>query len=299
MALIRENFIELEGSIQKVHDAYYEQKTDYLPLMFNIQKSTRSQENHLGLGGLSMMEEWNGEVSYDDFAKGYEKNYRHIKYSKGMQVQRELIDFEEFAEIKKRAGKLSRAVHKTLQVHGASVFNFAFDSTITGPDGQALCSASHRITPGDEAGVQTNTGTSSLTVDNIETTKRAGRQFKDDRGDIMDVNLNLIICGDYWEKTAKQICGSEKEPYNADNQKNIYKDELTYLVNPYITGKKWFLASAEVMKGGEGLNWYTARDPRKVEYKDDFDTEIGKYKCVGMWSKGWDSFYWVFGHNPA
>jgi len=274
-------------------------KTDYLPMFFDIQKSSRSQENHFGLGSLGLMQEWDGQVNYQEFAKGYEKSYRHTKYSLGMTVEEAILRFKEYGEIKKRANKLAYGVHKTLQKQGASVFNNAFNSNFTGADGQSLCSASHRIAPGDDAGTQSNTGTYEMTVDNIETIKRAGRQFKDDKGHIMDVNLNLIICGDYWEKTAKQICGSDKEPYTADNQKNIYKDELTYVVNPWITGKNWFIASPEVMKGGEGLNWFTARDPKKVEYTDDFDTEVGKYKSIGWWSFGWDVWHFIFGNQVS
>jgi hypothetical protein len=299
MSLIRENFIELEGSIQKVVDAYLSQKTDYLPLLFNVANSERSQENHFSLGGLGEMTAWNGSVSYQEIMKGYEKNYRHIKYSTGQQVEEAVLRFKDYAEIKKRANKLGQAVHKTIQKHAAAPFNFAFDATVLGSDGVPLASASHRICPNDDAGVQSNTGTFDMTVDNIETIKRQGRAYMDDKGDIMDVELSLIVCGTYWEKTAKQICGSDKEPYGADNQKNIYKEEVKYIVNPYITGKKWALVNPDIMKGGEGLNWYWARDPKKVEYVDDFDTEVGKYKSVGWWSKGWDVWYFGNFQNPA
>ena len=299
MSIIIEQYIELEGSMQIVFDNYKKQKKDYMPLMYNVSNSDRAQENHIGIGALSQMSEWQGEVNYDEIQKGFETNYRHVKYSTGQQIQSEVVRFKEFAEIKKRANKLAYAVHKTIQVHAAYPFNYAFDSTVTGGDSKPLCSSAHRIVPGDSTGSQSNTGTYDMTVANIETIKRAGREFKDDRGDIMDVNLSLIITGTWWEKTAKQICGSDKEPYTAENQKNIYSDELNYIVNPFITGKKWFLVDPSLMKGGEGLNWYWAQKPSKVEYKNDFDTEVGKYKVVGIWSKGFDAWYWCFGNNPS
>jgi len=295
MATIRENFLELEGSIQEVFDAYDEKKTDYIPLMYNVQNSTRSQENHLGTGALGQMVEWNGTVNYDDFAKGYEKNYRHIKYTNGLTVEREVLLFKEYKKVANRTNKLAYSVYKTLQTHGASTFNQAFNATAIGPDGVSLCNSAHHLVPDDDA--QNNTGTLDLTVDNLETTINAMYDFKDDRGDIMGVMPRVIIVGNYWLKTAKQIVGSDIEPFTADNQKNIYKDEVTYLHNPYITGKKWFMADPDLMK--MYLNWYNARDPKKVEYQDDFDTEVGKYKSVGMWSKGWDNWAFIYGHNPA
>jgi hypothetical protein len=297
MPLIRENFIELEGSIQKTFDNFREQKKKYLDMMFNVSNSERSQENHYGLGAMGKMGEWSGQVDYEDIEKAYDNSYRHKKYSKGTKVEEALIRFKEYKEIKKRANKLAYTVDKTINYYAASTFNDAFTTTVTGPDSVSLCNAAHHIVPGDDA--QSNTGNYDMSVDSIEEIKEKGRNFKDNKGDIMDINLSLIVCGTYWEKTAKQICGSDKEPYTADNQKNIYSDELTYMVNPHITGKKWFLAEPALMKGGEGLNWYWARDPYKVEYVDDFDTEVGKYKCVGWWSWGWDTWYWLFGCSPS
>lgn len=295
MPTIRENFMELEGSIQEVFDAYTKKKVDYIPMLYNVQKSTRSQENHLGTGALGQMVEWNGTVNFDDFSKGYEQNYRHIKYSNGLQVEREVMDFKEYKEVARRTDKLAYSVYKTLQTHGASTFNKAFDTTVLGPDGVSLCNAAHHQVPEDDA--QNNTGVLDLSVDNLETVMNAMYDFKDDRGDIMGVMPKLIICGNYWLKTAKQIVGSDREPYVADNQINTYKDEVNYLHIPYITGKKWFVVDPDLMK--MYLNWYNARDPKKVEYTDDFDTEVGKYKSVGMWSKGWDSAFFLYGNNPA
>jgi hypothetical protein len=299
MALTRELYMELEGSIQETFDAFCKTKTDYRSMLYNMSTSSRSQENHLGFGTFGQMVEWNGQVHYDTLPKGYEQNYRHIKYSNGVTIEDEIIRFKEYNTIRTRANGLAYGVHKTLQVHGASTFNNAFDATVTGPDGVSLCNASHRVIPG--APVQSNTGVLDLSVDNLETVINAMAAFKDDRDDIMDVQGRLIICGNYWKKTAKQICGSEKEPYVADNQINVFKDDLDYLCVPWITGKKWFLVDPDLMKMGNGLNWYTARNPDKIEADSnpEFDTEAHKFKTVGMWSKGWDNFFWLYGNNPS
>ncbi len=298
MPTIREQFVELEGAIQEVFDAYFSKKTDYNALMYNVQQSKRSQENHLGTGVLGQMTEWQGKVAYQEFSKGYESTYRHAKYSIGLEVEREVMIFEEYAKIKNRTDKIAHAVHKTLQSHGASTFNKAFSTEILGPDGKPLASATHSNVPGDEA--QSNTGVLALTVDNLETVMINMSQFKDDKGDRLDVMGNTLIVGDYWRKTAQQIVGSELEPFTGENQTNFYADEnLKVLYNPWITGKKWFLADRDLMK--QSLNWYNVpgMDPRKINYVDDFDTEMGKYKSVGMWSKGWDNWWFLFGNNPA
>jgi hypothetical protein len=78
---------------------------------------------------------------------------------------------------------------------------------------------------------------------------------------------------------------------------NAYKGPLTYLVNPFITGKKWFVADSDLMKNGTGLNWYMRRDPRKVEFQDEFDSETARYKSVGRLTLGADTFFFLYGHN--
>ena len=76
----------------------------------------------------------------------------------------------------------------------------------------------------------------------------------DDKGHVMDINLDTIVHGTYWDKTAKQICGSDKEPYVADNQVNIYKSELKHICNPYISGRVWGMVSKEEKKHSHSDN---------------------------------------------
>ena len=296
MAITRENFLELEGHISQIFDNEMKKKKDYRPMMFNMETSNRSVEEHLGMGAVGKMQEWNGSVNYDSFDKGYQTDYRHAKYSNGLQIERELLQFGNFKEIKARTRKLALSAHKTNQFYGAYDFNYAFDSGTTGSDDVSLCSASHPYSPSDST-TQSNTGTAALTPANLEIAQNNMAAYTDDRGDILGMMGNLIIVGNYYRKRAKEIVGSELEPYNAENQINIYKEDgLNYLYNPYITGKKWFLVDKDAMMAQH--NWYTARTP-KIEYENDFDTEVGKYKLVGMWSYGWDGWSWVYGNQVS
>lgn len=291
-------YAELEGNIQKTFDAYFKNKSDYLKQMFNVQSSTKAIENHFGVGAFGKMTAWSGTVEYDDMSAGFSNTYRHAKYSTGVQVERELYDDDEFSTIKSRVNGTAYGVYKTLQTHGADVFNQAFNASIVGPDGVSLCNTGHKISGRTGETAQSNTGVLDLDIDNIETVRLAMRNFTDDRGDIMDVLGDTIIVGTYWAKKVKQIVGSDKEAFTAENQINA-DSELKYIVNPYITGKKWFMANGDLMRGGDGLNFFMRRDPRKLERDSDFDTEVLKWKNVGRWSKGWDTFHFLYGNNPA
>lgn len=294
--LTRENFAELEGVIRTVYDQEMKKKTDYIPMLFNVATSKKSEEKHYGIGSIGKMKSWKGSVTYDTIAKRGTITYRHAKYENGLAIERELLDFEEFAEIKRRTRLISDSVYKTRQDHAASVFNNAFDASVTGgSDNKALCAATHTLSPTDST-VQSNAGTLDLTTTNIFATQKDMYAFKDDRGDRLGINPKLLIVGDYYLKKAKEIVGSDKDPYNAENTVNIYKDELNYLHLPLLEGKKWFLADPDKMQ--LFLNWYDARKATP-EYVEDFDTEVGKYKVVGMWSFGWDEYYFLKGHNVS
>jgi hypothetical protein len=177
MPITREQFIEVESAVYEFWNLEMKKKQDFNAMLYNVQDSDRSQENHLGIGSLGQMDEWKGSVSYEEFKKGFEKGYRHKKYSKGIQFEEEIFRFREYNKIKQRTSLLLDAVYKTLQAHGASTFNNAFDATFAGPDNVALCSTAHPYSPSD-ATTQSNAFTLDLTMPNLTTVFNAMSDFR-------------------------------------------------------------------------------------------------------------------------
>jgi hypothetical protein len=301
MALTEQQFIELEGNIRNVWDGYFKMKKDYIPEIYNVIKPNTAQFTDFTLGAAGRMTEWQGSVAYDTFEKGYEKQYRPVKYSTGIQIDRDMYEDKEYERIKSRVNNIAYGVFKTLQYESAEIFNEAFGTNITGPDGAGLCSASHKTIP--TAANQSNTFTLDLSYANLETILRAMEDLTDDRGDKMLIQGNHIIASPYWRDTCKKLFGSDKEAFSGDETDNVYKD-FSFMIHPLITGKKFFVVSKELMKDGSGLNFVMRRDPRTLERdgdaaKGDFNTEMLSWKAVGRWTKGWTNFFWCMGSNPA
>jgi len=295
MAILREQWIDVESAIYTFWDLEMKRKKDYIPLTYNVHESDRSQENHYGIGSVAQMQPWTGSVSYQEFTKGFSKGYRHLKYSTGMKLEEEIFRFRDYSEIETRTRKLADSVYKTQQAHAVSTFNYAFDSAFTGPDSVPLCATNHDYSPTDGTH-QSNYGAYDLTPANVNTVFNAMTEFKDDKGDIVGVTPNLILVGNYFRDKAKKIVGSDNEPFTTNNDMNTWKDELTYLYNPRITGKKWFLIDTERMK--LFLHWYYARRP-KIKTETEFDEEMMKFATLGMWSYGWDHWDWIYGNLVA
>jgi len=301
MALTEQQFANLEGNIRETFDAYFQDETDYIPMLYNVIKDETAQFTDFTVGAAGRMAPWTGSVAYDTLIKGYEKQYRAKKYSTGLQIDKNMAEDREFLAIKARIGTIANGVLATLQYDSAEIFNQAFSTDVVGPDSAALCSASHKTIP--SASAQSNSGTNDISYDGMETSRLALRSLVNDRGDKMLVKGDLVIAGEYWEDTCNKLFGSDQEAFTADNTKNIYKG-TKFIIHPLIEGKKWFLVNEKLMKGGAGLNWFMRQDPRKLERDGalaagDFNTEMLSWKSVGRWDIGWTNFFWCYGNNPA
>lgn len=297
MAMTEAQYLELEGNVNAIWDAYLKQANDYITEYYNVIKKTASQFTDMTMGAPGRMHDWTGSVQYDNLEKGYTKQYKATKKDTGIQIDRDMWEDKEYERIKSYVNSIAYGVKKTLNYESAATFNDAFTTTITGPDGVCLCSASHHLIPGDTH--QSNTTTLALSYDNFETILRAMEDWEDDRGDKMLIEGNLLVASPYWRRTCKQLFGSDKEAYVADNQDNAYKD-FNYIIHPLLTGRKYFVCNRETMKGGSGLNWFMRRDPRTLERdgdaaKGDFNTEKLSWKAIGRWVRGWTNWYWCYG----
>ena len=301
MAMTERQFLTLEGNIREVWDAYYKQKKDYIPEFFNVIKHEDSQFTDYTIGAAGRMTPWTGSVAYDTFEEGYEKQYRPTKYSTGIKVERDMLEDKSFKRINTHVKQIAYGVFKTLAYESVDVFNNATSSSLVGPDGQPLGSASHKTTP--NAATQSNLGTNELTYAGLEASILAMENFTDDRGDKMLIMGDMVIAGPAQRDNLKKLFGSDKEAFVGDNQKNIYKD-FSYMIHPLMTGNRWLLVNKDLMKDGSGLNFFMRRDPRNIERdgdaaKGDFNTEMLSWKAVGRWTKGWTNWFWAYVNNPA
>ena len=60
--------------------------------LFGIEKSNKSTEYDLGIGGTGDLAEFDGTISYDDFRQQYRTSYTHKEWVKGMKIERKLVD---------------------------------------------------------------------------------------------------------------------------------------------------------------------------------------------------------------
>jgi len=309
MTMIAANWAEL--LTPQTRDAFFAGFTDdgrrasMIPSIYRMETSERAFEEHIGVGQFSS-EGWNfektGRVEYDDKNKGYAKRFTHAEFAKGFIVQRKLIDDNLFPEIFGDARDLGDSAFRKREKSGAALFNSAFtDSGVTdegfpiaGPDAVGLCSLAHPYSPLD-ATTQVNEGVLFLTKDNVRTTRQLMMEFKDDRGDLLNVMPDQLLVPPELEDDALVLMRSTLDPASANNAINPQSGRFSVATWHYLTdATAWFMIDSGRMK--RDLIWYE-RIPVEFDREPDFDTFQTKFRAYMRYSRGFRDYRWIFGQN--
>lgn len=282
--------------LRKVFDKHTAKLPDYIPMIYNVENSKKAQEFTHGVGNMGLMDEWESsgnQVSYETVNQGFKATYTHKKYSKGLKLERELMDDALYPEVKKRVKTLSDSLYYTRQYHAALPFNNA--TSFVGPDGVAFASASHPVAPGSSSVWSNYDASLALNAENVETIRNLMVAWEDDKGNILAVNPDTLIVPPALRKAAKVVADTDKEPDTADNNVNIWKGEVDVIEWKFLTNSsRWFFVDSQRMK--TFLTWYQRRKGQ-LESEKSFDTEIAKYKIIERFSYGFDdpSFCFIAG----
>lgn len=277
-----------------------------IPMLFNTIGSTKASEHFLGAGGMGDWKEFEGTIEYDDFEQLYKTTLTHKEYARGFPVERALVDDDQYNLINARPQGLALSAQRTREKHAASVFNNAFSGTYVGGDSAALC-ASHPYSPAN-ATTQANNGTLALSYDNLVTTRRLMREFKDDRGEIVPINPNTLVVPPELEETANRIITTMQGPNPQIADKTDYaarmigeggaRIRMGFVAWDYLTDSNaWFVMDSVLAK--IHLLWINrtalefALDPTS-----GYDL-VSRFRGYQRYSYGWSDFRWVFGQNPS
>lgn len=272
-----------------------------IPMLFNVEDSTKAQEHYLGAGGMSDWEEYKGAIEYDDLEEGYKTTLTHAEYTKGFKVERKLVDDDQYNLINARPRELAMSAARTREKHAASVFNNAFSNTYAGGDAVSLCNDSHPYSPSN-ASVQDNKGTSPLTYDAVVETRRLMREFKDDRGEIVAINPSLILVPPELEETASKIVntmqsGQPQIPESADFEDSLVgRLGIRFLMWDYLTdAESWYMIDPQL--ASIHLLWLNRVALEfELDPASNFRLEA-RYRGYQRYSYGHSDWRWVYGQQ--
>jgi phage major head subunit gpT-like protein len=283
-------------------------RSSMIQSIFRMETSQRAFEEHIGVGQFGS-DGWNfedvGRVQYDSVNKGYKSRFTHVEFAKGFEVERKLVDDNQFSVIFDRAENLGDSAFRQREKSAANLFANAFTDSgidkenfpIAGPDNVGLCSLVHPQSPTASSDTQANEGTLTLTKDNVALTRQLMLKFRDDRGDLLDVMGDTLLVPPELLDAGIEITRSQLDPDSANNAVNPQAGRYRLMEWHYLTDSNaWFMIDSPRMK--RDLLWYE-RIPVEFGREGDFDTFIAKFRAYMRYSRYWRDWRWIFGQNPS
>jgi hypothetical protein len=216
------------------------------PLFFNVDDmpwNPVKDQQISGLGTLMSMPE--GEnFPLDEPALGGTKEYTAAPFGLGVEITWPMWRDDQYGIMRELVAELARASRNRQEVDAWSVLNNAFDTDFTGFSSTSLLSTSHSLVGGGTTANRptTDVGFSSLAV---QQSQLRFESMPNERGLPRLLAPNLVLIAPENKALARQIFGTAKQPFVADNEINpLIQDDLSYMVCHYFTNAtQWFVAS--------------------------------------------------------
>jgi len=297
--MLTENFGDLlDSRFRKIFQTEYEENINesMIPMLYSMETTTKNYEMKSGIGGGNDVGVFDGSLDYDDVEQLYDKTTYFPERAKGMKVQRKLYDDDLSGKMNQRPRALAIDVARTREKMGAALFNGAFTGT-GGGDSKPLCSTTHPYSPTD-ATTQSNSGSSVLNAVNIEATRRIGHtSVFNNRGELLSVNYDLILCTIANEEKVWEVINSKGKVDTDNNNRNFHYGRYKLAIWDRLTSSyPWFMMDSRLMK--LFLTWWT-RIGVEFNYDRDFDTYVSKWSTYFREYPDFYDWVWVYGQNAT
>ena len=292
----------LDPRFFEITDGEYSLEVDFIPKLYTVKTGSQYTERGSSLTPMGLFTEFLGLVPYDGPTLGYDWQTTHKEYARGIQVERSLVEFDQFDIIESRFRLLARSATQSRQVEAAKTFSegFSIDSGYTHTENVALFSDSHTS---PVSGVSTTTGFDNLTTSAFSPTALKSayiqfRKFRDNAGQPIEGHeASMLLLPVDLKDRAEEIFGTMKGLDSSDMNKNVL--ERRYKVVDWIRQtdvNNWFLIDEKLMK--ENLFWFDKVKPEFARV-EDFDTIIAKYRGYYMSTRGRADWRWGLGGNVS
>lgn len=261
-------------ALKAVADNTLRAKPKMYDKVLNVISTTRSIEQFSQMAGLGLATEVGegSDTPVDNFVQGYDKTYKPVKYGLGVSCSQELVEDDKAGIISKRAARLADSIGQTIEIQAASVYNNAFDVTNhAGPDGVALCSASHPLVKA--GGVQNNllSVAADLDVTSLELALTDWETLKTHEGFYQMLPTPKVLVAPQNRWNVAEILKGQMRSDTANNTTNAFKYAETGAVVDFMVWSQltdpdaWFLvAPASELEA----MWVWRKQPYT---KEDFD----------------------------
>jgi len=292
----------LDPRFQRIWNEEYNQHPDMIPMIYDMVPSNgRNNMTYSSVSTIADFQQFQGTVQYQDQAQGYDSTATYLEWTNGFQLERKLLDDEQYNIWDDKPRALAASAFRTRQGHGMRPFNYAFSvDTLfyNNSEGVALCSNSHTTTTGaSTANGFDNLSTGSLTATELRTSRTQAVNFRGMQAERIQVMPDTILIPPALYGEAFEIVQSPGNPGNANNAANVHQDRYRIIESNFLTdANNWFLLDSSYMR--LMLKWIDRVDLEHA-FVEDFDTYTKKFRAYMRYAMVWRDWRFVMGHQVS
>ena len=293
----------LEPGLRKLFYETFDEVPEQYSKIFKVHNSKKAREVDYGLGAMPLWSEFGtainanltgtpvGEaempsVNYVTIPAGLERVYVHKEFAQGFQVERKMVDDEQYGVINKMPKDLARAGRYKVEMDAVSILNNGF--TNTGYDQKPLFAKNHPLLSGGEC---SNLIEGELNVENLKKAIIAMRNFKDEAGKKVVYKADTLIVPPALEFKAIELLNSINQADSELNNVNSLKGKLKIVVLDFLeSDKAWFVMDS----ARHELNFFW-RVRQEFKQAEDIDTLVAKYRGYMRYSYGYSDYIGIVG----
>ena len=294
----------LEPGLRKLFYETFDEVPEQYSKIFKVHNSKKAREVDYGLGAMPLWSEFGtainadltGEpvgaenmpsVNYVTIPAGLERVYVHKEFAQGFQVERKMVDDEQYGVINKMPKDLARAGRYKVEMDAASVLNKGFEGS--GYDEKPLFAKDHPLLKHGET--CSNLIEGELNVENLKKAIIAMRNFKDEAGKKVVYKADTLIVPPALEFKAIELLNSINQADSELNNVNSLKGKLKIVVLDFLeSDKAWFVMDS----ARHELNFFWRVRP-EFKQAEDFDTLVAKYRGYMRYSYGYSDYRGIVG----
>ena len=284
---------------------------DMIPFLWKVTPPTtplRDTERYSEISGLPRAGQFTGSLDYASSSQGYDVTATYFEIAQGMQIERLLVEYDQFDVIDDRSRALFDSMWRRRQHDGQRFLRNAFgvDTLFYNhTEGVALCSDTHTTTTGaSTAEGFDNLGTSALTATTVTAAQLQMRDFRDLQAEPIQVVGDTIIAPVNLYETVFEIVASLGKVDTAQNNRNVHYGAYTLILLPnkvdFPDTNDWFMVDSKLHK--RYSHWFDQVWPGggpEFGSAEEFDTFVAKYRAYGRYTnviRKWQPF---MGHQVS
>ena len=214
------------------------------------------------------------EIPLADATYGSTKDWTQTRHGLGFKISSGMKKFNRLGAMQWLTKSLKRAVKEYRDIDVFNMFNHATSTTYaTGYDGLSLANTAHTLI--GSSSTWNNYGDAALGVSSLQAAINYFDTLIDDNGDEIFMVPNLLVVHPDRRWEARELIGSEKKPYTADNEINAIQDwDLNYKVAHRLSSSTYWSLHATNDDRYDLFLYVTQEPDLKVQDAPDLSRSI-------------------------